>query len=304
LTYKHFVMEESRCDQELAGSLSSRRAEPATAPSSQFPSLLDELRKHYGLSDKPPFAINIQRKAGHRPGDIRRLVLASDDGEYPQAHVQRVDLVFRRWNKRCMFATIEINGSLQIVKCIVGGPSSRLRGPAAFKQWQSPQHGFSKVPIAFEDRGPMRAITEICQAPQSAWSAVPAARNPIRKKVLRASKPHRHSQANKDGGSFDQSQKYAQSGEAIFFNETSSSDSSSSSDKGEGRSSFDAFQPRTTRHLSMKAGPSDSHILLTPATAISTSSPERVTSPHTETLDPRLEANGLHPTAIDQLLDS
>jgi hypothetical protein len=81
----------------------------------------------------------------------------------------------------------------------------------------------------------MRAITEICQAPQSAWSAVPAARNPIRKKVLRASKPHRHSQANKDGGSFDQSQKYAQSGEAIFFNETSSSDSSSSSDKGEGR---------------------------------------------------------------------
>jgi len=74
-------MEESRCDQELAGSLSGRRAEPATAPSSQFPSLLDELRKHYGLSDKPPFAINIQCKAGHRPGDIRRLVLASDDGE-------------------------------------------------------------------------------------------------------------------------------------------------------------------------------------------------------------------------------
>jgi len=295
-------MEESRYDQELAGSLSSRRAEPATAPSSQFPSLLDELRKHYGLSDKPPFAINIQCKAGHRPGDIRRLVLASDDGEYPQAHVQRVDLVFRRWNKRCMFATIEVYGSLHIVKRVVGGLSSRGCGKAAFKHWQSPQNGFSKVPIAFEDRGPMRAFRESYQVSQSAWSTVPAARKPTRKKILRASKPLRHCQTNKDGGSFDQSQEHARSGEAIFFSETCSSDSSSSSDKDEGRSSFDAFQARTSRHVSVKAEPSDSHVLLTPAMAISISSPERVTSPHTETLDPRLKPNGLHAAATDKLL--
>jgi len=297
-------MEESACHQELAGLLSSRRAEPATAPSSQFPSLLDELRKHYGLSDKPPFAINIQRKAGHRPGDIRRLVLASDDGEYPQAHVQRVDLVFRRWNKRCMFATIEINGSLEIVKCVVGGSSNRRCGEAAFKHWQRPQKRFSEFPIAFEDRDAIEAITENHQVPPSAWSTVPAARDVIRKKILRASKSLGHSQINKDRGSYDEPRKYACSSEAMFAGEISSGDSSSSSDNDEGHSSLNASQANSSKLWSVKAEPSDSRIVLTPATAISGAflSSERVTSPRTQTLDPRPKVNSLQLEEIDKLL--
>jgi len=298
-------MEQGGSYQEMPYSSNTRHAESTTTPSNQVASLLDELRKHYRLSDKPPFATNIPLgKERHRPGDIRRVVLATDDGSYPHAHVRHVDLVYRKWNNRYMFATIEFNGSLHIVKCVAGGLSSRSRGEAPFKHWQSPQNGFSKIPSAWEDRGPISATTEGYQLPPSAWSTVPAARNPIRKKILRASKPLRHSQANEEGDSYNQPAKDACSGEAIFFSETSNSDSSSSSDEDEDCSSVDVIQAKSSKDGIVKAEPNDSHLLLTPATAISTplSSAQRVTSPHAETLDPRIKANGLQPAAIDRLL--
>lgn len=295
-------MEESGCHQDVVALLNRHRASPATAPSSQLACLLDELRKHYALSDKPPFAINIKNTAG--PGDIRRLVLASDDGQYPQAHVQRVDLVFRRWNNQCMFATIEVNGSLHIIKCVVGGSPSRRCGEAAFKHWQRPQHRFSDVPIAFDDRDSIEASTKNHQVHPSAWSTVPAARNPARKKILRASKSLGHSQTNKDGGSYDQPRQYACSSEAMFAGETSSSDSSSSSDDDEVHSSLNASPANSSKHRSVKADLSNSRMILTPATAISKAfpSPQRLISPRTKTLDPRRRGSKLQWDEIDKSL--
>lgn len=298
------AMEKSDCHQEVVGSLTSQRASsPTPALSSQLANLLDELRQHYRLADKPPFAINIGNTAGHRPCDHRRLVLATDDGEYPQSHVQRVDLVFRRWNQACMFATIEVNESLHIIKCIVGGASSRRSGEAAFKLWQRHLHRFSDIPIAFEDRDPIDASTGNTQTHPSTWCTV-AARSPIGKKILRASKSLGSSQTQKVGGSYDQPRKYACSSKAIFAGETSSSDSSSSSDDDESHSSLDASPATFSNHPSVKAEPNDSRIVLTPATTVSRAfpSPQRVISPRTDTLGPRRRESSLQQDEIDKSL--
>ena len=161
-----------------------------SAPSAHLTTLVEEIKEHYGL-ERPTFT-TLEYNKKYYEGDVKSLVLATEDGKYPEAPVKRVDLVYRRWDHKSLFSTIELYGIPRIVKNIPGGSVASFAGGAPFRLWEGPAKGFSKLPIAFPDKGPMGVVTGMRNAPATLRSGVPST-DPPRKKILRVSKPLRAS---------------------------------------------------------------------------------------------------------------
>ena len=157
-----------------------------SAPSAHLTMLVEEIKEHYG-AERPIFT-TLDHDKKYREGDVKSLVLATEDGKYPEAPVKRVDLVYRRWDHKSLFSTIELYGVPRIVKCVPGG----ALGGAPYRLWEGPAKGFSRLPIAFPDKGPMVAVTRIRKASATPRPGVPST-DPSRRKILRASKPLRAS---------------------------------------------------------------------------------------------------------------
>ena len=159
-----------------------------TSQSSYITNLIAEIKEHYG-SYPPPFITHGKR---HQPGEVNSVVLAAEDGRYPQAPVKRVDLIHRRWDDHSTFSTLELDGSSHIVKSMSGGCTGNAKGGAAIRLWEGPHMGFSKLCIAFPDKGPMAAVTGKRKATTSPRLVAPST-DPPQKRILRASKPLRAS---------------------------------------------------------------------------------------------------------------
>ena len=301
-------MENNECYHMLESPPKSRVAELRTGSSSQLSSLLESLRDFFSLAEKPPFAINKPfGNQGHRPGSLRKLVLATNDGKYPQAPVKRAELVYRSWNDRCMFATMELDGTLHIVKPMQGGAKYGVgssRG-AAFKHWQGPYEGFSNGPIAFEDRGPLETFTNDNQSLTSIRSTGPACEGPMQKKILRASRPLQRSandqfgkRTDGDCDTYDQRRSYGCLTKGIVPNDTPSP-----SNSDEGLAGAHALETSRSSDQSVKGESSGSHSFLTPATYLPNAfRSEQDTSKSAKTQQSKLNWPVLAPDNVDKLL--
>lgn len=190
-------MEPSLSCEDQADPPKSTNGESSAASSSQFATLLEGLRKHYSPDDNPPFATEKPSgDVGYQAGSVQELVLATDDGRYPEAPVQRAQVVYRCWNDRCIFGTVELNGLLHIVTSFGGGVDNGEAGGAAFKHWLGPQDGFSSLPIAFEDIGPMPAAAQNQKASKSVSPSGQASKESARH-ISRASNQLRRSESGK-----------------------------------------------------------------------------------------------------------
>jgi len=187
-------MEPKTVDKELGGALKPAHEDviPPSAISSHLLNLVKEVKKYYGRHVRPPFVITTNSRTLHTPGDTRSLVLAADDGKYPQAPVKHIELTYRLWDDGCLFTTVELDGFSRIVKSISGGATGSIPGGSVFRLWQGPDEGFSKIPIAYPDKGPMSSVNGMKKAappPQSTVSST----DPSRKRIVRASRPLRAS---------------------------------------------------------------------------------------------------------------
>lgn len=164
---------------------------PPSALSSHLSNSVKEAKKYYGHHVRPPFVIN-SSKAPHTSGDTRSLVLAADDGKYPQAPVKHIELTYRLWDDGCLFTTVELDGLSHIVKSISGGATGSTPGGSVFRLWLGPDEGFSKIPIAYPDKGPMSSVLGMKKALPSPHSTAPST-DPSRKRIVRASRSLRAS---------------------------------------------------------------------------------------------------------------
>jgi len=187
-------MDPKTVDKELGGALKHAHEDiiPPSAISSHLINLVKGVKKYYGRHVRPPFVITTNSKTLHTPGDTRSLVLAADDGKYPQAPVKHIELTYRLWDDGCLFTTVELDGFSRIVKSISGGASGSIRGGSVFRLWQGPDEGFSKIPIAYPDKGPISSVNGMRKATPSPQSTAPST-DPSRKRIVRASRSLRAS---------------------------------------------------------------------------------------------------------------
>jgi hypothetical protein len=187
-------MEPKTVDKELGGALKPAHEDviPPSAISSHLLNLVKEVKKYYGRHVRPPFVITTNSRTLHTPGDTRSLVLAADDGKYPQAPVKHIELTYRLWDDGCLFTTVELDGFSRIVKSISGGTTGSIPGGSVFRLWQGPDEGFSKIPIAYPDKGPMSSVIGMKKVAPSHQITVPST-DPSRKRIVRASRSLRAS---------------------------------------------------------------------------------------------------------------
>ena len=330
-SFKQVVMDSSEADQPPAEPIikdqdvnaldedvdtHDNNVDAPSAPSAHLTTLVEEIKEHYGL-ERPTFTTLDYNKKYHE-GDVKSLVLASEDGKYPEAPVKRVDLVYRRWDHKSLFSTIELYGVPRIVKCIPGGAVASFAGGAPFRLWEGPAKGFSRLPIAFPDKGPMGAVTGMRKAPATPRPGVPST-DPPRKKILRASKPLRASdsgliynwtnpndddvmpQVHSRQASFRKaSVKSPYYGEASEFDyngeigkefaeDSSSEEASSSSETSDSSNDGPIMTPKSSPRQNIKAEP---HSLSTPFPSV----PRAVPSPDQKTSGPPKDST-LRPTA-------
>lgn len=273
--------------------------------------LLADLRKIFPLDFKPAFAVNnALGNTGLRPGDVRSVVLATEDGKYPQAPIKRAELIYRAWNNRVMFATVELDGSLHIVKSVTGNSLIGKSGATAFRHWQGHKAGFSKNPIVFEDREPTKRVAEKSQLPATDWSSGPASGSS--KKILRASKPIRHSDSGivydwaaeaEDTHSHPVSR--GDTHKTTRLDDGFSTDSTESSYGDEGNMSLGPVAAMLPKKPPVKMEPRENNSLLTPATSIPRGLPssQGYTPKHVnESLEDRVKAKGLEMSEIERQL--
>lgn len=158
--------------------------------SARLANLVEEIRKYY-YPLNPPF-VSLSKK-GRRAGDVHSLVLAAEDGKYPQAPVKRVDIVWRHWSDSSVFSTLELDGISHIVKSISGGVIGGCKGGAAYRLWEGPEKGFSKLPVAFPDNGSIAAGTATRRVTTSPRLVAPSTQASSKRSILCASKPLRTS---------------------------------------------------------------------------------------------------------------
>lgn len=178
---------------ELIGALSNDEEDvvPDSPISSQLSTLVKEVKKYYGRHVRPPFVIS-SSKTLQKPGDTRSLVLAADDGKYPQAPVRHIELTYRLWDDESKFTTIELDGLSRIVKSTAGGATGSIPGGSVYRLWQGPDEGFSKIPIAYPDKGPMSSGIGTKKAAPSHQFTAPST-DPSRRRIVRASRSLRAS---------------------------------------------------------------------------------------------------------------
>lgn len=186
-------MEPKTGNKELVGALipDDKDVVPSPALSSHLSNWVKEVKKHYGRHVRPPFVIT-NPKTPYKAGDTRSLVLAADDGKYPQAPVKHIELTYRLWDDGCLFTTVELDGLSRIVKSISGGAIGSIPGGSVFRLWLGPDETYSKIPIAYPDKGPMSSVPGMTKVPPSPHSIAPSTA-PSRKRIVRASRSLRAS---------------------------------------------------------------------------------------------------------------
>lgn len=285
---------------------------PPSIPSAHLSNLVKGVRKYYGRHALPPFVIAKPRNP-HTPGDTRSLVLAAENGKYPQAPVKRIELTYRLWDDECLFTTVELDGSSHIVKSIPGGATGSTPGGSAFRLWQGPDEGFSKTPIAYPDKGPMSSVIGMKTAKQSPRSTVPST-EPSRKRIVRASRPLRASDngiiynwTDPNDNDFPTRVNGRRAGtrrrpKPVITSDSSSSSSSDSDDDGATTSPLIA---ETSEHPAMKAEPRKPVDLLTPGSSVPRALPspkQKITNSTGATSTPLRAGQLPHSDETDKIL--
>ena len=152
-------------------------------------SLLVEAKDFY--KSRPPFVSSTSKL--HQAGDKRTVLLALPDGHHPASNARRIEMVYYSWDHDSVYATMDLNGSTEIVQVRAGGSRRGSvetgRGGAQVRLWLGAEQGFSTRPVGYPEPS-SSALPAVKRTAASAHSQV-LSNEPSPKRILRASKPIR-----------------------------------------------------------------------------------------------------------------